>query len=124
MAALEAMAAGVPVVATSVGGIPDAVIEGVTGRLVAPGDVDGLAAALVEILTDQGVRNAMGKAAHDRARTAFAPEVVIPQLEALWAPPPSAERTTPGHPTPASEVKRQPHPRPIPRIPHSPERVK
>lgn len=124
MAVLEAMAAGLPVVATRVGGIPDAVLEGVTGRLVAPGDVDGLTAALVEILTDQRVRIAMGKAAHDRARTAFAPEVVLPRLEALWAPQPSAERTIPGHPTPAGVVKRQPHPRPIPRNPHSPERVK
>ena len=118
MAVLEAMAAGVPVVATRVGGIPEAVPEG-TGRLVAPGDPDGLAAALVEILTDQSLRGRMGRTARSHARAMFAADVVLPQLEALWAPPPCAEWTIPGHPTPASEVKRQPHPRPTPRIPNS-----
>lgn len=124
MAVLEAMAAGVPVVATGVGGIPEALGVATTGRLVPPGDVHRLASALIEILTNQELRRAMGTAARARARAAYAADVVLPKIEGLWTAPPSAERTSPRHPTSAGEVKRQPHPRPIPRNPHSPERVK
>jgi glycosyltransferase involved in cell wall biosynthesis len=63
MALLEGMAFGRPVVATSVGGIPDLVEDGVTGLLVAPGDVDGLTAALLELAADPARRKRMGAAA-------------------------------------------------------------
>ena len=62
IAVLEAMAAGVPVVASSVGGIPELVQPGRTGLLVPPGDVDALAAALIEVVTSPN-REGMGSAA-------------------------------------------------------------
>jgi glycosyltransferase involved in cell wall biosynthesis len=49
---LEAMAAGVPVIAASVGGVAEVVDDGVNARLVPPGDVDRLAAALIEVASD------------------------------------------------------------------------
>jgi glycogen(starch) synthase len=53
-ALVEAMAAGLPVVAYRTGGVPDLVRDGVTGRLVSPGDVRGLTAALIDVLADSG----------------------------------------------------------------------
>jgi glycosyltransferase involved in cell wall biosynthesis len=50
LSALEAMAAGIPVVATSVGGVADVVIDGITGRLVRTGDSGAFASAIVETL--------------------------------------------------------------------------
>ncbi len=64
---VEAMRAGVPVVASRVGGIPDVVVDGVTGVLVPPRDDVAFAAALDDLLTDPGRRAAMTAAALDRA---------------------------------------------------------
>lgn len=64
---LEAMAAGVPVVATAVGGIPDAVADGVTGVLLPPGDPGVLADALGGVLGDSDRRVRMGAAAREAA---------------------------------------------------------
>jgi glycosyltransferase involved in cell wall biosynthesis len=61
----EAMAVGTPVVATRVGGLAEVVDDGVTGRLVAPGDPAALAAAVLEVLRE---RDRMGAAARERAR--------------------------------------------------------
>jgi glycosyltransferase involved in cell wall biosynthesis len=61
----EAMAVGTPVVATRVGGLAEVVHDGVTGRLVAPGNPEALAAAVLEVLHD---RDRMGTAARERAR--------------------------------------------------------
>ena len=60
---LEAMASGVPVVATTVGAFPDLVRDGETGRLVPPGDVDALSRAMAGILDDPGARARMARAA-------------------------------------------------------------
>ena len=68
---LEAMAAAVPVVSTHHAGIPEAVEEGVTGLLVQEGDVDGMAAALVELGRDPARRRALGRAGHARALERF-----------------------------------------------------
>jgi glycosyltransferase involved in cell wall biosynthesis len=70
VALMEALAAGLPVVATAVGGVADAVTEGVEGRLVAAGDVTALAAALAATVDDADGRAAMAAAARTRA-TAF-----------------------------------------------------
>lgn len=59
---LEAQACGVPVVVGRSGGAPDAVLDGQTGRVVAPNDVAGLAATLVELLGDPVAARAMGEA--------------------------------------------------------------
>jgi glycosyltransferase involved in cell wall biosynthesis len=84
MSVLECMAAGIPVVASRVGGIPLAVEDGRTGHLVEPRDPRGLAKALIGLLTDAGNRRAMGNAARRRAEEAFSAEVLVPQIEALW----------------------------------------
>jgi glycosyltransferase involved in cell wall biosynthesis len=69
---LEAMAHGLPVVATRAGGIPDKVVDGATGRLVPSGDVAGLAAALAELAQDAGQRRAWGEAGRARVAERFA----------------------------------------------------
>ncbi len=66
--AREAMAHGRPVVASAVGGLLDAVEDGVTGLLVAPRDPVALRAAIERLLGDPGSRRALGTAARDRAR--------------------------------------------------------
>jgi L-malate glycosyltransferase len=59
---LDAMAFGVPVVATAAGGIPEVVADGITGRVVPPRDADALAAALVDALDSPARRAAWGRA--------------------------------------------------------------
>ena len=60
VALLEAAGAGLPVVATRVGGVPEAVVDGRTGLLVEPGDLDALAEALLRLLGDADLRRRMG----------------------------------------------------------------
>lgn len=84
MAVLEAMAAGVPVVASRVGGIPGVVADGRTGLLVEPRDVNALGEALARILAGTAERLAMGAAGRDRAAEQFSADVVVPRLEAVW----------------------------------------
>jgi len=71
LALLEAMASGLPVVATSVGGVPELVTVGVTGLLSRPGDDAALARALVELVLDPARRAAFGRAARARALAEF-----------------------------------------------------
>jgi glycosyltransferase involved in cell wall biosynthesis len=78
----EAMAVGTPVVATRVGGLAEVVRDGVTGRLVAPGDPAALAAAVLEVL---GARAAMSAAAREHARR-FHTETYADRVEALISP--------------------------------------
>ena len=68
---LEAMAAGLPVVASRVGGVPEQVADGKTGVLVGPGDADELAAALDGLLADPDLRRRLGQAGRLRAEEAF-----------------------------------------------------
>jgi glycosyltransferase involved in cell wall biosynthesis len=71
MSVLEAMAAGVPVVASRVGGVPELVRDGVTGTLVAAEDPGALAAALSALATDAGARARLGAAGRARAEAEF-----------------------------------------------------
>jgi glycosyltransferase involved in cell wall biosynthesis len=68
---LEASAAGVPVVATAVGGTTEVVVAGETGLLVTPGDPVGLAAALRQMLADANLRRSFGRAGKDFVRRNF-----------------------------------------------------
>jgi glycosyltransferase involved in cell wall biosynthesis len=81
---VEAMALGLPVVATTVGGIPDVVTDGECGRLVEPEDTDALAAALIELGRDPALRRKLGEAAVRRAE-AFSTAVASEKLLAVYA---------------------------------------
>lgn len=82
---LEAAAAGVPGVATSIYGLTDAVENGVTGLLVPPGDVDALTKALSALLQNDVWREAMGKAARQRAVERFGTGRIVEGLAAFLA---------------------------------------
>lgn len=68
---LEALACGTPVVATAVGGIPEQIVDGVTGLLTPPDDADTMAGALVRLLTDDAQRLKMRTAAREDACQRF-----------------------------------------------------
>jgi D-inositol-3-phosphate glycosyltransferase len=82
---LEAMACGVPVVASSVGGLADTVVDGVTGDLVPPRDHRALGLALRHLLGDEMRRVAYGAAAVDRATLAYAWPHVAARLAGVYA---------------------------------------
>ena len=84
LAALEALASGVPVVASDVGGLPEVVRNGETGRLVAARDPRALARAVVELLADGPRRAEMGRAARADATARFHPGPVLAQVEELY----------------------------------------
>ena len=83
-AIFEAMAAGLPVVASRVGGIPELVADGVTGLLVPPADPDALAAALLDLLDQPGRAMAFGKAARERIEQQYSFERMVAQFESLY----------------------------------------
>jgi len=82
--AREAMAWGRPVVASAVGGLVDAVDDGVTGLLVPPGDVQALRGALVRLLEDTELRRRLGAAARERALREFSFERATDELLAVY----------------------------------------
>jgi glycosyltransferase involved in cell wall biosynthesis len=74
---LDAMACGKPIVATAAGGIPEVVVDGETGFLVAPRDHEGMARAIVALLKDEDLRRHMGEAGRTRARVHFSAERMV-----------------------------------------------
>lgn len=82
---LEAMAAARGVVASSAGGMAEIVEDGRTGLLVPPKSPAAIARAVAGLLADPDRRRAMGRAARERVLTAYAPEVIAPMQEALYA---------------------------------------
>jgi len=83
LAALEAAACGLPVVAPRVGGLPEVVLDGTTGLLFEPGDEPGAVAAVLELLGDAQRRAAMGRAARAHARR-FSHGRAVRQYESLY----------------------------------------
>jgi len=81
---LEAMAHGLPVVATRAGGIPDKVSDGQSGRLVEPGDVEGLARGLAELAQDAALRETMGSCGRRRALEGFGWPALAARTVALY----------------------------------------
>ncbi len=84
LAALEAMACGVPPVATHTGGVPDLITDGLDGYMAPVGDIEAQAARLVELLTDEGLHASMSAAARQTAETRFSTELIIPRYEAYY----------------------------------------
>jgi N-acetyl-alpha-D-glucosaminyl L-malate synthase BshA len=81
---LEGMCFGCPSVATSVGGIPEVIEDGVSGVLVPPGDCDALGRAVEALIQDRQCRVALGQAGQQRARALFSAEAIVPRYEALY----------------------------------------
>jgi glycosyltransferase involved in cell wall biosynthesis len=84
MPIIEAMAAGLPVVATVSGGITEIVKNGETGLLVERGDASALAEAILRFLSDEDLRNSMAKASRKRAVELFSWECVVDNLLHLY----------------------------------------
>lgn len=84
VAALEAMAAGRPVVCSHVGGLAHSVVDGGTGLLVPPGDAAALASALARIVEDPALRDRLGAAGPARIADSFSVEAMLDAHEALY----------------------------------------
>ncbi|HSP34199.1 MAG TPA: N-acetyl-alpha-D-glucosaminyl L-malate synthase BshA, partial [Thermoanaerobaculia bacterium] len=84
MAALEAMAAEVPVIATNAGGMPEVVDDGINGYLLPVGDVDGMAARAIEILSDDDIGRRMGAAGREAAVEKFDVNRIVPQYREFY----------------------------------------
>jgi L-malate glycosyltransferase len=85
LSVLEAMAAGVAVVAAAVEGLPEVVGDSETGVLVKPGDLETMASAIISLLLDDNERHRLGEAGRRRARERFSPEVQVPRVEDFFA---------------------------------------
>lgn len=84
MSVLEAMACGVPVIATRVGDVPEIVEQGATGLLVPPGDRSALQAAIAQLLTDAQKRHDLGAAGHRRLCERFTSNAMARRYRALY----------------------------------------
>lgn len=84
IAILEAMAYGLPVITTPVGGIPEAIEDGVEGFLVPPGSIADLADRIGRLAHDRELRERMGWAARQRAQAQFDANVVVGAVTALY----------------------------------------
>ena len=84
LVALEAMACRVPTIATRVGGVPELIEDGVTGRLFPVGDVDGMASAAVELLRDGERYLAMAEAGRKIAQARYCASKIVPLYERFY----------------------------------------
>jgi N-acetyl-alpha-D-glucosaminyl L-malate synthase BshA len=84
LVALEAMACGVPAVATRVGGVSELITDGANGFLEAVGDIEAQAGRVLQLIVDQSLREKMGEAARRTAVTRFDAQAIIPQYESFY----------------------------------------
>jgi glycosyltransferase involved in cell wall biosynthesis len=82
---IEAMAAGVPVVASKAGGVVESVVHEETGLLVEREDAAGLAAAILRLAEDEALRASMGEVGRDRVRELYPWSRIVSDLEAAFA---------------------------------------
>jgi glycosyltransferase involved in cell wall biosynthesis len=80
---MEAMATGLPVVSTTIGGIPEMVIDNETGFLVEPHDIVALAGAIEKVTNDRSLGQRLGRAGYERAQRLFSIEKNMHELCAL-----------------------------------------
>jgi N-acetyl-alpha-D-glucosaminyl L-malate synthase BshA len=84
LAALEAMACAVPVVASRVGGLPDVIVDGTTGFLCEPDDVAAMAGRVLAVLGDPALAARIGAAAAGEVSRRFSTAAIVPQYEAFY----------------------------------------
>ena len=84
LVALEALAAGVPVIASRVGGLPEVVEHGVSGYLLPVGDVEGMARQAVTLLRERPLAERLGRAGAGRVAEQFPPDRIVPRFEELY----------------------------------------
>lgn len=82
--AIEAGMVGLPVAAYAVGGVPEVVLDGTTGFLAPPGDLETLSKGILRFLRDSEARNAMGRAARDRCLSQFEIGAIAPRYFELY----------------------------------------
>jgi glycosyltransferase involved in cell wall biosynthesis len=82
--AIEAMAAGKPVIATRVGGTPEAIVDGTTGLLVPPKDAEALSGAIVRLVNDAELQAKLGKAGRERAEKNYSVDKYISRLDEMY----------------------------------------
>ncbi len=102
MSVLEAMAAGLPTIASDVGGIPEVIAHGADGLLIVPGDVADLMRCIDKLLADPALRASMGKAAQRKVERCFGLERILAQIEAVYR-----EAMAPGHACLEKEKRKQ-----------------
>jgi glycosyltransferase involved in cell wall biosynthesis len=81
---IEAGITGLPVVAHAVGGVPELIVDGVTGLLCPRGDVRALATAVLRLLDDRDARRTMGAAARERCLDLYDIEAVAPRYLSVY----------------------------------------
>jgi N-acetyl-alpha-D-glucosaminyl L-malate synthase BshA len=84
LAALEALSCEVPVIATSVGGLPEVVVHGENGFLHPIGDVEGMAASALRLLTDEPMRKAFGASGRRRAVEVFGQDAIVARYREIY----------------------------------------
>jgi glycosyltransferase involved in cell wall biosynthesis len=84
VAALEAMAAGKPVVAAKVGGLGESIVDGITGFLVPPQNSDALAAAIAQLIRSPGLGASMGRRGRERVRQTFSLQTMARENESYY----------------------------------------